>query len=202
MQGSNSGFTLIELIITLAVAAVVLTLAAPALRDTLIRNRVATEINSLAATLNQGRSEAIKRGRSVTLCNSSNGTSCCSSSGASCAKNWQNGWILFEDSNADGTFDSSDETAIKVSSGFTSSDTLTYAANTATSTATSSYVRFKSNGFSKEAGSFKLCESGSAVKYARALYISTTGRIRLSSDSDNDGVHDDGLASPNELKCS
>ncbi|MEE9358332.1 MAG: GspH/FimT family pseudopilin [Sedimenticolaceae bacterium] len=199
MQGSNSGFTLIELIITLAVAAVVLTLAAPALRDTLIRNRVATEINSLAATLNQGRSEAIKRGRSVTLCSSSNGTSCCSSSnGTSCAKNWQNGWILFEDSNADGTFDSSDETAIKVSSGFTSSDTLAYAA----STATSSYVRFKSNGFSKEAGSFKLCESGSAVKYARALYISTTGRIRLSSDSDNDGVHDDGLASPNELKCS
>lgn len=183
---NNLGFTLIELMITLAVAVVVLTLAAPAFRDIVIRNRVAAEINPLVATLNQGRSEAIKRGRSVTLCNSSNGTSCTGS--------WPAGWILFEDSDADGTLDPG-ETAIKVSNGFTSSsDTLTY-------TAASTYVRFRSNGFSQEAGSFKLCESGAVAKYARALYISTTGRIRLSSDTNSNGVHDDGLASPTELSC-
>lgn len=180
------GFSLIELMITLVVAAIVLTLAVPSLSDVVTRNRVTAEINALIATLNEGRSEAIKRGRPVSLCKSGNGTSC--------GGNWQDGWLLFEDVDSDGTLDAG-ETPIKISNGFTSgSDTLTY-------TATNSYVQFKSDGFVLQTGTFKLCESGGAAKYARAAYISPTGRVRLSSDSNSNGIHDDGQTTPNELSC-
>ncbi|WP_273439199.1 GspH/FimT family pseudopilin [Sedimenticola selenatireducens] len=177
------GFSLIELMITLVVAAIVLTLAVPSLSDVVTRNRVTAEINSLIATLNEGRSEAIKRGRTVSLCGDT-----------ACGGTWSNGWILFEDTDNDGTLDAG-ETPIKISNGFTSgSDTLTY-------TATNTYVQFKSDGFALQTGTFKLCESGGAAKYARAAYISPTGRVRLSSDSNGNGIHDDGQTTPNELSC-
>ncbi len=179
MKIRQLGFTLIELMITIVVLAIIVSIAVPSLKDVIIRNRVATEINSLVATLNSGRSEAIKRGRSVSIIP---------------ATNWQDGWTLFEDTDKDGAFDTG-ETPIKISNGFTSgSDTLTY-------TAAVTFVRFKSNGFAANTGTFKLCESGAEAKYARAVYISSTGRIRLSSDTNSNGVHDDGSSTPNELSC-
>ncbi len=182
---NNFGFTLIELMITLVVAGIVLTVAVPSLQDMVISNRVATEVNSLVASLNKARSEAIKKGDSVSLCASSNGTSC--------SGGWSAGWIIFDDTDDDGAFDGG-ETLIYASQPLSSSNTLSYAA-------TESFVRFKSDGFAEEIGVFKLCESGNAAKYARSIYISATGRVRLSSDTDGSGIHDDGLASSTELSC-
>ncbi|MCP5012166.1 MAG: prepilin-type N-terminal cleavage/methylation domain-containing protein [Aestuariibacter sp.] len=184
-RANNLGFTLVELMITLAIAGITLTLAVPALRETIIKNRVAAEVNSLVATLNKGRSEAVKRGNSVSFCTSSNGTSC--------GGNWEQGWLMFDDTDGDGAFDAG-ETLITVAQGFASSDTLSY-------TATNTFVRFKSGGFAQEAGVFKLCDSSNTAKYARSLYISSTGRVRLSSDTDGTGIHDDGLATSTELSC-
>ena len=173
-----SGFTLIELMVTLLVLGILVSIAVPSMRDTIIKNRVVSEVNLLVAALNAARSESIKRGRSVSLLKSGN---------------WQDGWTMFEDSGVYGSIDGSDA-VIKVSNGFGSStDTLTFSRD---------FIRFTSTGFADLAGIFLLCTSDKDTGYARAIYISSTGRVRLSSDTNGNGIHDDGDAStPTELSC-
>jgi type IV fimbrial biogenesis protein FimT len=90
------GFTLIELMVAVSVAAVLLGLGVPAFRQTLISNRLTASANEFMAALNYARSEAIRRGVPVTV--RKNGTQ------------WENGYFAFVDRNGDGTQDSGEET--------------------------------------------------------------------------------------------
>lgn len=65
---SNRGFTLIELMVTLAVMAIIAGMAFPSLRDFIINSRVTTQTNEFIAALGHTRSEAIKRGLDVMVC--------------------------------------------------------------------------------------------------------------------------------------
>lgn len=65
---SNRGFTLIELMVTLAVMAIIAGMAFPSLRDFIINSRVTTQTNEFIAALGYARSEAIKRGLDVMVC--------------------------------------------------------------------------------------------------------------------------------------
>jgi len=84
------GFTLIELMVTLAVLAILTMIALPSFRDTIRRNRVNSASNALLADLNYARTEAIDRGQVVTMCPSSNASSC-TSGGTS----WGAGWMTY-----------------------------------------------------------------------------------------------------------
>jgi type IV fimbrial biogenesis protein FimT len=84
---SQSGFTLIELMITLTVAGILMMVAVPSYREFIQSNRMTTQVNLLVATLKAARSEAIKRRKTVTVCKSSDQVSCASSGG------WEQGWI-------------------------------------------------------------------------------------------------------------
>ena len=86
---ATGGFTLVELLVTLAVTAVLLAIAVPSFRDTIRRNRVSSANNALLSALNYARSEAIDRGQVVTLCPSTDSASC--TSGAS----WGAGWLVY-----------------------------------------------------------------------------------------------------------
>jgi type IV fimbrial biogenesis protein FimT len=86
-----SGFTMIEMLMTMVIAAVLLGLAVPSFRYVTNSNRIAGEINGLLGDLQLARAEAIKEGRNVTVCVSANGTSCTNST------SWQSGWIVFSD---------------------------------------------------------------------------------------------------------
>ena len=84
------GFTLVELLITLAVAVVLIMAAVPSFRQLTLSNRLTTTANDLVASINTARMEAIKRNASTQLCSGSAsanstgalGTGCGTSAGA------------------------------------------------------------------------------------------------------------------------
>lgn len=67
MKGHVRGVTLVELMVTLALLAILLGIGVPAYRDLIRRNLVTTQANELLSTLQYGRSEAAKRGTPVTV---------------------------------------------------------------------------------------------------------------------------------------
>ena len=81
----QTGFTLIELMVTVSILATVLAIGVPSFRSLIENNRIRSVTNDLVAALQFARSEAVKRGIPVTLCSSSDQASC---SGA-----WINGWV-------------------------------------------------------------------------------------------------------------
>jgi type IV fimbrial biogenesis protein FimT len=80
----NLGFTLVETIIVIAIAAILMALALPSFTETIRSNRLATTSNNLLAALNLARSEAVKRGIDVVVRKVPNG-------------NWEDGWQVFTD---------------------------------------------------------------------------------------------------------
>ncbi|WP_295444273.1 GspH/FimT family protein [uncultured Thiodictyon sp.] len=82
------GFTLIELMVTVAVMVVLVIVATPALNDATLGNRLTSYASRLMAGAYLARGEAIKRNALITLCASSNGTGCATSGG------WEQGWIV------------------------------------------------------------------------------------------------------------
>ena len=100
--GSPRGFTLIELVVTLAVASVLLVVAVPNIRTFVQNSRARTQINDLVTDLTYARSQAVKRGLSVGLCPSNDGATCLAQT------SWQGGYLTFIDANLDGVLDTGD----------------------------------------------------------------------------------------------
>jgi type IV fimbrial biogenesis protein FimT len=107
------GFTLIELMVTLAVMAIVLGLAVPGFQSVVNGNRLAGAANELMASLQTARMEAIRRNRRVTVCASANANA---GENATCATSGVNGWIIFVDTNTDGDFDKAGDTLLRATS--------------------------------------------------------------------------------------
>jgi type IV fimbrial biogenesis protein FimT len=82
------GFTLVELMVTLLVLAILLGLAVPSFRDASLSSRLTGYANDLVAGVQIARSEAIKRNATVTLCASEDGATCAEDVG------WEVGWIV------------------------------------------------------------------------------------------------------------
>jgi type IV fimbrial biogenesis protein FimT len=93
----NAGFTLIELMVTVAVVAILAAIAFPSFQGVLRSNRVASASNDLLTSFTLARSEAIRNTRGAGVCASSNGTSC--------GNDWGTGWLVWADSNGNGSMD-------------------------------------------------------------------------------------------------
>ncbi|MDS4058866.1 MAG: GspH/FimT family pseudopilin [Candidatus Contendobacter sp.] len=94
-MNKQRGFTLAELIVTVAIAAILLAVGVPSFQETMRKNRTAAHMNEMITALNLARGEAAKRGQRVSLCPSTDGTSCTGGT------DWNNGWIVFTDTSAD-----------------------------------------------------------------------------------------------------
>lgn len=162
MRKQNNGFTLIELMITIAIAGILLAVAAPSFRDLLLNNRIATQTNELISDLALARSEAAKRGVRVTVCTSSDGATCTNTS-------WGDGRIVFVDASPFGAVGTGD-TILRVREKLASNNTLTSSAFTNTN-----YIQYFSSGIADSSGSFKLCDSRTGA-HGNSISISNTGR--------------------------
>lgn len=100
---SSYGFTLIELMVTIAVLAITITIAVPSFRNIIVSNSVSFDRDEFFTLVAFARSEAIKRGTAVTICKSSDGANCDDSLG------WNDGWLAFHDANGNGAKDSGDD---------------------------------------------------------------------------------------------
>jgi type IV fimbrial biogenesis protein FimT len=117
-----SGFTLIEVLTVITIAAILMAIAVPSFQYVTNTNRISGEVNGLLGDMQYARSEAIKEGQNVTVCSSNNPTApnaTCSSSTA-----WQSGWIVFSDANADHVVNGAD-VILRVQKPFSFGDTFT-----------------------------------------------------------------------------
>jgi type IV fimbrial biogenesis protein FimT len=100
--GRAQGFTLVELLVTVAVLAIILALAMPSFTAIVNSNRLAAGANEMVASIQLARMESIRRNLRVAVCESSNGTTCTG------GDLWAQ-WITVADANRDGTFSNADE---------------------------------------------------------------------------------------------
>ncbi|MBD3650725.1 MAG: GspH/FimT family pseudopilin [Alcanivorax sp.] len=91
----SGGFTLIELMLTLALVAIVLGFGVPSMTQLIRSNQVINQTNSVLGGIQLARAEAVKRGVGMAVCGSSDQ--------ASCDGQWGQGWLVYEDSDGSGS---------------------------------------------------------------------------------------------------
>jgi type IV fimbrial biogenesis protein FimT len=88
------GLTLIELMVTLSILAILAAIATPSFRQTIASSRLTSATNELMNSLTRTRAESIRLGTRVTACKSDGSSTACS---ASTTVGWENGWVVFQD---------------------------------------------------------------------------------------------------------
>ena len=167
----HAGFTLIELMIIIAIAGILVSVAIPSFNSIISSNRLTTYANELVTALNLARSEAVKRGVQVTI---SNGTA---------SSDWGSGWTIFTDINGNGVLDGAD-LLLRTYPALTAGYTLMTGANY------TCWVAYDGMGLSRGSGvacngglpndTFRLCY-GTDNTLSRAITINTVGRAVVST---------------------
>lgn len=166
------GFTLVEMLVTLAIGTILLAIAIPGYAFFINASRLTAVTNDLVLVLHLARSEAIKRGMRVTVCKTSNATAAppvCDT-----AASWQQGWLVFADGGTRGVIDSGDALLWTQDSAHT--------AVTITSNNYGQYISYLPSGRSQGSnglpnGTIQICVAGTR----RDIIINRTGRPRLDS---------------------
>jgi len=175
---NSSGFTLVELMVTLAIAIILLSVGVPSFTGTIENSRLTTAANKLISATNLARSEAIKRGVRVTACKSSNGTACTASG------DWAQGWIVFTDEDNNATYNNATETLLRVAGKLGKNLTLTGDANVG------DYISYVGGGQSQlstadgggfQTGTLSLCDDRTG-NFGKDIALSSTGRLSLSTE--------------------
>ena len=94
---TQAGFTLYELLITVLIVGVILTFAVPNMQDFARNSRMTSTANDLHAAFHLARSESSRAKTNITVCASSNSMT----AGADCQGTWNQGYIVFVDTNGD-----------------------------------------------------------------------------------------------------
>ncbi len=152
----SRGFTLIELMVVIAIIGITLALAVPSFQSLIDSNRLTTSANNLASALQLAKSEAIKKNRLVIV--SKNNT-------------WAGGWVVFADNNSNNAQDDDEPTIGSfdaLNTGFAVNPTNGY----------SNRVTYRPDGRSTTNGSFDFCSPANTADF-RSVVIASTGRVRI-----------------------
>ncbi|MGI2210309.1 GspH/FimT family pseudopilin [Shewanella baltica] len=164
MNTHQKGFSLIELLISLAVLTILLTGGVPSLTDVYTQYRADSSIRIIQQTLQFARNQAITLNRKVTVC---------AVIDQKCEQNWQAGLTVFIDTNSNNQVDDSDK-ILYMKNAFDSKDTVKYNRTS---------IRFRPDGLASGTnGTLKYCPSNPASPHSRAIVINQAGRVRFSTD--------------------
>jgi type IV fimbrial biogenesis protein FimT len=184
-QSKDLGFTLVELMVTLTVLGILLSLAAPSFTTLVANNRIATETNELIGALSLARAEAIRRAQPVTVRSSD-------------SNDYAKGWSVFPDADASGSAasatDATDGLPLRVTAAFSGSTSIARVTRSAapapfTYSATSAsdrmYVTFTSRGAINTTASafFRVCDPRQPSIKGRIVQINAVGKVSLDSSS-------------------
>lgn len=175
----HKGFTLIELMMTIAIGAIVLTLGIPSFMGTIRSNRITTQANELVTSLNYARSEAIKRGVQVTVRRLSPTNQV-----------WESGWEVFTDFNENGARDDGGNPCAPGAVGNTDDCLLrTFPAlpqgyTLRTGLTIAQWIAYRADGTSVGSGglpndTFRLCDDTASAAAGRSIIVNRVGRTRV-----------------------
>lgn len=168
------GFSLSELLTTLAIALIVLGIGVPSFRALLDRQRMTTAVNDLFTSMRLARSEAIQRGCRVDLVPAD-------------GRDWASGWVVFIDENDDHRLDAADRIVFMhgaVPAGIAIAASLTDSAHQYLAYDSSGRTRTWASAQSPQAGTWSFAQDG---KVRRRIKIGFLGRPRV-CDPDADAT--------------
>ncbi len=165
-QNTQNGLTLIELIVTMAIAAIVLSVGVPAFQGVVANNGMVADANRFVTSINLARSAAVKYQRDATICPSANWNAATPSCTAT--TDWSNGWIVFVDKDRDSAVDADE--VITVNEPL--SDRMSFASGAVNS------FTYDARGFVDSADDLNLCDNRTG-EMGRRVRINGAGRIRV-----------------------
>jgi type IV fimbrial biogenesis protein FimT len=162
MRNRVSGFNMIEMLIVIAIAAILLSIAVPSYKYVTTSNRISSEVNSLLGDMQFARYEAIKEGQTITVCPSTDGATC------SATNVWNTGWIV-QTSNSTGT-----NYTLRYQRAFNSTDTFT--SNDSVQSMAFNREGFAS-GLTVSTITFSLHNASNTSSYTRCLAVGISGML-------------------------
>ncbi|MGJ8682198.1 GspH/FimT family pseudopilin [Paraglaciecola sp.] len=177
----QNGVTLVELMITLAIVTIILTSVGPSIQSILIKNRIVAEINEISALVQYARHQAIDEQTLVTVCPSVDYSNC--------TTDWNNPKMAFIDSDNNSIRASTEELIVSVAA----------ASENNVITSTENSIIFEENGQTVSAAEILLCHKDKKAEYARSLSVTAQGRVKMSTDSDKNGIYEN--AAGTQLSC-
>lgn len=135
----SAGFTLVELMVTVAIVAITMALAAPSMQSFLTSRAVASHVDAFGSAVRRTRSEALKRSGMASMCMSVTTNDAEPTCASDNKGGWHSGWLIFTDSNGDGSYSKESESLVAVQQPLASSGSITW-------NITGTAITFRANG--------------------------------------------------------